>query len=132
MAAVSCVFPNDLDYPRVVGKIVAFEVEDAKEVSINSTTREVSIVLEEWADRSHVKVNKCELSELATCPEIGEYMDLTKPVKAVLHTYQDYEWTITATQPIERYVRCTGEVQEARFNLETRSVYVYLPDTQPT
>ena len=131
MAAVSCAFPNDLDYPRVVGKIVAFEVEDAKEVSINSTTREVAIVLEEWADRSHVKVNKCELSELATCPEIGEYMDLTKPVKAVLHTYQDYEWTITATQPIERYVRCTGEVQEARFNLETRSVYVYLPDTQP-
>ncbi len=131
MLAVSCAFPNDLDYPTVVGKIVAFEVEDAKEVTINASAREVTIVLEEWADKSHVKVNACELSEGATCPEIGEYLDLTSPIKLVLHTYQDYEWTVLATQTIERYVHCTGEVQEARFNLETRSVYVYLPDTQP-
>ena len=131
MLAVSCAFPNDLDYPTVVGKIVAFEVEDAKEVTINASAREVTIVLEEWADKSHVKVNACELSEGATCAEIGEYLDLTRPIKLVLHTYQDYEWTVLATQTIERYVHCTGEVQEARFNLETRSVYVYLPDTQP-
>lgn len=131
LLAVSCVFPNDLDYPKVVGNIVALDLEDAKEVNINPTTREVSIVLQEWADMSHVKVNACELSEMATCSDIGEYMDLTQPIKAVLHTYQDYEWTITATQPIERYVRCTGQVHEARFNLETKSVYVYLPDTQP-
>ena len=131
MLAVSCAFPNDLDYPTVVGKIVAFEVEDAKEVTINASAREVTIVLEEWADKSHVKVNACELSEGATCAEIGEYLDLTRPVKLVLHTYQDYEWTLQATQTIARYVHCTGEAQEARFNLETRSVYVYLPDTQP-
>lgn len=131
MLAVSCAFPNDLDYPTVVGKIVAFEVEDAKEVTINASAREVTIVLEEWADKSHVKVNACELSEGATCAEIREYLDLTSPIKLVLHTYQDYEWTLQATQTIERYVHCTGEVQEARFNLETRSVYVYLPDTQP-
>lgn len=131
MLAVSCAFPNDLDYPTVVGKIVAFEVEDAKEVTINASAREVTIVLEEWADKSHVKVNACELSEGATCAEIREYLDLTSPIKLVLHTYQDYEWTVLATQTIERYVHCTGEVQEARFNLETRSVYVYLPDTQP-
>ncbi len=131
MLAVSCAFPNDLDYPTVVGKIVAFEVEDAKEVAINASAREVTIVLEEWADKSHVKVNACELSEGATCAEIGEYLDLTSPIKLVLHTYQDYEWTVLATQTIERYVHCTGEAQEARFNLETRSVYVYLPDTQP-
>ena len=131
MLAVSCAFPNDLDYPTVVGKIVAFEVEDAKEVTINASAREVTIVLEEWADKSHVKVNACELSEGATCAEIGEYLDLTRPVKLVLHTYQDYEWTLQATQTIARYVHCTGEAQEARFNLETRSVYVDLPDTQP-
>ena len=131
MLAVSCAFPNDLDYPTVVGKIVAFEVEDAKEVTINASAREVTIVLEEWADKSHVKVNACELSEGATCTGIGEYLDLTSPIKLVLHTYQDYEWTVLATQTIERYVHCTGEAQEARFNLETRSVYVYLPDTQP-
>jgi len=131
MLAVSCAFPNDLDYPTVVGKIVAFEVEDAKEVTINASACEVTIVLEEWADKSHVKVNACELSEGATCTGIGEYLDLTSPIKLVLHTYQDYEWTVLATQTIERYVHCTGEAQEARFNLETRSVYVYLPDTQP-
>lgn len=126
-----CVFPNDLDYPLVVGSIVQLELEDAKEVRIDQAARQVSVVLEEWADMSHVKVKSLQLSETATCGEIGEWLDLTRPVKAVLHTYQDYEWTITATQPIARYVHCTGQVQEARFNLETRNVYVYLPDTQP-
>lgn len=128
--AVSCVFPNDLDYPKVPGVIVAFDVEDAKELTIDPSAREIAIVLEEWADRSHVRVKACELSEMATCDDIGEWLDLTQPVKAVVRTYQDYEWTITATQPIARYVRCEGQVQEARFNLETRSVYVYFSDTQ--
>ncbi|MBO5595684.1 MAG: PCMD domain-containing protein [Bacteroidales bacterium] len=131
MLAVSCFFPNDLDYPQLVGAIVAFEVEDAKEVRIDAAAREVSIVLEEWADMSHVKVTSFEMTEKATCDDIGEWLDLTQPVKAVLHTYQDYEWTITATQPIERYVRCAGQAQEAQFNMETRSVYVYMPDTKP-
>lgn len=130
LLAISCAFPNDLDYPHVVGNIVALELEDAKEVHIDATSREVSIVLEEWADISHVKVKKCSLTDNTSCAEIGEWLDLTRPVKVVLHTYQDYEWTITATQPIERYVRCKGQIRDAQFNLETRNVYVYLPDTQ--
>jgi len=56
LLAISCAFPNDLDYPHVVGNIVALELEDAKEVHIDATSREVSIVLEEWTDISHVKV----------------------------------------------------------------------------
>jgi len=129
--AVSCVFPNDLDYPLVVGRIVSLELEDAREVHIDANSREVSVVLEEWADIGHVKVKECTLTDNTSCGEIGEWLDLSRPVKAVLRTYQEYEWTITATQPIERYVRCKGQVQDAKFNLETRNVYVYLPDTQP-
>lgn len=129
--AAGCVFPNDLDYPRVVGNIVSLELEGAKEVRIDAASRQVSIVLEEWADINHVTVKACTLTEGATCEEIGEWLDLSAPVKAVLHTYQDYEWTLSATQPIERYVRCTGQAQDAQFNMETRTVYVYMPDTQP-
>ena len=131
MLAVSCAFPNDLDYPRVVGNIVALELEDAREVRIDPGAREVSVVLEEWADPGRVKVKECVLTDGATCPELGEWLDLTRPLKVTVHTYQDYEWTLSATQPIERYVRCAGQVQDAQFNLDTRSVYVYLPDTQP-
>ncbi|MBQ9463172.1 MAG: PCMD domain-containing protein [Bacteroidales bacterium] len=131
LLAVGCAFPNDLDYPCVVGSIVSLDLEGAKEIHIDSEAREVSVVLEEWADMSHVKVNECTLSENASCTDIGIWLDLTKPVKAVLRTYQDYVWTITATQPIERYVRCAGQAREAMFNLESRHVYVYLPDTHP-
>lgn len=131
VVAAGCTFYNDLDYPLVVGNIVALELEDAKEVRIDAASREVSVVLEEWADIGRVKVNKCTLTDNTACDQIGEYLNLTRPVKVVLHTYQDYQWTITATQPIDRYVRCTGQVQDANFNLDTRSVYVYLPDTQP-
>lgn len=131
LLTLGCAFPNDLDYPLVVGSIVALDLEGARRLRIDPAAREVSVVLEEWADMSHVKVNACTLSENTTCEDIGEWLDLTRPVKAVLHTYQDYEWTITASQPIDRYVQCIGQVGEARFNLETRNVYVYLPDTQP-
>ena len=48
--ATGCVFPNDLDYPRVVGNIVSLELDGAKEVRIDAVSRQVSIVLEEWAD----------------------------------------------------------------------------------
>ena len=47
LLAVSCAFPNDLDYPLVVGQILTFETQDAKEVSIDPATREVARVLEE-------------------------------------------------------------------------------------
>ena len=110
---------------------MSLDLDGAKEVLINAGNREVSVVLEEWADAGHVKVRTCTLSEMTTCDEIGEWLDLSQPKKVMLHTYQDYEWTIRASQPIERYVRCTGQAQEAKFNLETRHVYVYLPDTHP-
>ena len=130
LLAVSCM-ENTLSYPRVKGEIVAFEVEGQKSVTIDSDKRLVNIVLEETADESCVKVLKCVYSDMAA-PDthLPEVLDLSSDVKVALATYPDqsYEWTISATRPIERYVKCDGMVGDAVIDAASRTVTAYFPE----
>lgn len=128
----ACVFKNDLDYPLVPGNITEIEVEGQKEVKIDKASKTVTIVLEETADISHLKVKKISLSEGAVMAEsIGEFIDLKSPIKLLIKTYQDYEWTIRAEQKIERYVNCDNQIGNAIFNTEDYSILVKVTDFQP-
>lgn len=128
--ALSCI-ENDLSYPRIVAAFTDFQVEGGKSVNINSETRTVEIVLQEDTDITAVKVLSYALSnEPSVTPEIPEVLDLSSPVKFVLKTYQEYEWTVSAVQPIERYVKCRNQIGEAEFNLDTRTVFVYVAADQ--
>lgn len=132
IAASSCVFTNDMDYPSVPGNVISFAVEGQKEVDIDNTARTVTVKLNETADISRLKVEDFTVSPEAEVIEpFGEYIDLRAPLKIILRTYQDYEWTIKAVQPIERYVNCENQVGEALFNLEEKSVIVKVTDFQP-
>ncbi len=128
----SCLVENDMAYPTVLGNIVAFEVAGQTSVSIDATARTVNVVLAETADIQNIEVTRFDISPEATCETlaVGSVLDLSSPVKVVLNTYQQYEWTISATQPIERYVRCSGQVGDAEFRLDERRVYVNVADNQ--
>lgn len=125
-----------MDYPLVPGRIVSFQVEGQKSVRINADTRTVTVELEETADIISLKVDSLRLSEGAVMTPAGGFkegdrIDLSQPVRVLLRTYQDYLWTISAEQPVERYVICDNQVGAARFNEETRTVLVYVTDRQP-
>ena len=108
----SCLIDNDMSYPRIKAEITAFEVEGQKSVSIDADKRTVTVELDEVSDLSAVKVLSASMTEGAACsnfPEAGTVLDLTYPKKFVLGIYQDYEWTISANQSIERYVRCDNQ-----------------------
>jgi len=131
LAAFSCTFPNDLDYPLVLGAFEEFSVEGQKSVRIDASARTVTVDLEETADPGALKVTSCVLSEGSRLDSPLTVLDLTEPLEVTIHTYQDYRWTITATQTVDRYVRCLNQVGDALFNPDMRTVVVTVSDNQP-
>lgn len=122
----SCVFENDMSYPRLKGEILAFEVEGQKEVTINSDSLTVNVLLEETAEIDSLKLVQYAISDLTVADkQLGEYLDLTDTIEITLSTYpgQDYKWTISAEQPINRYVKCNGLI-DAQFDPQQRTVLV--------
>ena len=132
-SVVSCVFDNDMSYPRVKGDITAFAVEGQKEVTINPDSLTVDVLLEETAEIDSLKLEEFTISELAVADTVfREYLNLREPVHVMLSTYpgRDYLWTISASQPIERYIDCSGFV-EASFDVENKIALVYVTQEQP-
>lgn len=130
---VSCTFDNDMSYPQLQGKITAFAVDGQKSVTINDDTQTVEVVLEETAEIKDLKVTEYSISEKTTTDYVmGEHIDLSNPVGILLRTYpgQEYQWTISASQPIERYIDCSGLI-ETVFDPENRTALVYVVEKQP-
>ena len=129
--AVSC-FPNDMSLPRVLAQFTKLEVEGGLETVINPENRTVSIVVDEQAEMGALVVKTVELNEKASFKD-GSFpgvLDLSSPMEVMLSMYQDYDWTISATQPVQRYVRCTNQIGEAEFDLESKIAKVYISQSQ--
>ena len=129
----SCLIDNYMSYPRTRAAFTGFEVIGQKNVTIDENTRTVSIELDELSDIAAVEVVSVSVTDGATCADLpvpGTVLDLTHPKKFVLSIYQDYEWTVSASQNIERYVRCDNQAGDASFNLKDRDVTVYVSDVQ--
>lgn len=128
-AVTSCLFENDMSYPVIPADILSFEVEGQVSCNIDKNQKTVQVVLNETADMSHLKFVSMNISEEASAVgSIPEYLDLTSPYKVYLKTYMNHEWTVTATQPISRYVKVENQVGEAEFDLENRVAVVYVSD----
>lgn len=109
LSSASCLIKNDMSYPRVDADIISFEVEGQVSSSIDPKSKTVSIVLQETADISKLRVKKYQLSEGAEIIDsfsVGDNIDLSKDLTVILKVYTETVWTITAVQPIERYVKC--------------------------
>ena len=106
---------NDIPYPVIKASIASLEVEGARQVSINEEKRKVEIELEESVDIKAVNILSAVLkpeNAAASFKLEGEF-DLSQELKVVLKTYQDYSWTIAATQPIERKLKVEGQIGDA-------------------
>ncbi len=131
LLASSCI-ENDLSYPYAPGDITSLVLEGQKSVAIDNETRTVEVVMGESADMSSVKVVECSFSNNAqVVGGMPDYLDFTQPVVLVLRVYQDYEWTIRAVQPVERYIRCDNQVGEAMIDAVEKTAYVYVNKSQP-
>lgn len=131
LAVCSSCIENDLSYPRLSPDFVAFEVEGQESVNIDPSAATIEIVLGETADISAVKVlSYSTANDAEIIGGMPKVLDLTSPVKFVLRVYKDVEWTISAVQPIDRYIKCDNQVGEADIDPLKKIAYVYVTDNQ--
>lgn len=135
---------NDLPYPWVMPSVDKVEVKDVDAeghallngiVRIDSVSRTISMDLTEWADIRSVEVEDIVFSEGTTCldPEVFQHpLDLTDPVTFKLERYDRvFEWTISATQNIDRYFTIASQIGTANIDVENHTVTAVVPMAQP-
>lgn len=131
LTVTSCLFDNDLSYPKISADILSFQVEGQTSVRIDNERREIHVELSESADLMRVKVLEITLSEGAALADgVPQYLDLTTPVNLTVKTYGETVWTIYATQPVIRYINVENQVGEAEFDVKNRSAVVYVSSSQ--
>ena len=133
LLAQSCLIENDMSYPRILANVIAFAVEGQESCSIDADSRTVTIVLEETADPASLKVTESAVSEGVSStdfPKADAIIDLTETRTYTLSTYQDYIWTVTAVQPVDRYIRCENQGSSPIINPEMRIANVFVLESQ--
>ena len=130
LCLVSCL-EDDMAKPRTLAEFTQMNVENGT-VTIDRDSRTVSIELDELGDLSQVKVTSFSLNDRAYFADgvLPEVLDLTVPYKVTLAMYYDFEWTISASQNVSRYVKCANQVGSAFFDVERREAHVYVSKSQ--
>ena len=124
LLAASCI-RNDIPYPVIELRIANVEGEGFSVSENNVTSRVVTLTLDEATDIRNVKIdavtydaivhsielNKAELlDQVRSSQELTGTFNLLSPIYTTLSLYQDYDWTIRATQTIERRFNVTGQI----------------------
>ena len=109
---------NDLPYPVVVPNVVSVIVDEAEKVDVDYGKREITVHLPETADIRNVNIRSVHLDhEVAFLPfDITGLHDLSKPIRFIIRTYQDYEWTIHAVRHIKREFTVQGQIGATFFD----------------
>ncbi len=151
----SCI-ENDIPYPHIPGEILEFEVEgQIGEAKIDKGKRTVEIVIDELVEQDSLKIKKLITNEEAiikpdsmACVDINKFpdfsfaslaslpanantsMNFSSPVKILLQTYQDYWWTVTVKQIVNRTINVENQVGPAVIDEINRIALVYVSESQ--
>lgn len=153
LLATGCI-KNDIPYETVLGDITEMDIRGAESLALNSSDRTIDLVLADTVDLRHVFLNDFRITPDAriidnvTGQELDTldsyYLDLTqgdaeyaipadKPYTFTVVTYQDYLWTLKASQNIVRtFALADGQqIGEAKFSATGYSVVAYVPESVP-
>lgn len=151
----SCI-ENDIPYPYREGVITDFSVEgQLNSPVIDKTKGTVITEVSDAVDITSLRILKMQVSHDATIlidtakcvtptnfPEKGfasldslsstadTRVDFSSPVKVVLQTYQDYTWTITVNQTIDRKISVENQTDYV-IDEDNRQVVIYVAKDQP-
>lgn len=124
---------NDIPYPLIIGAVTEFSAVGQKECAINAETRTITLVMSDTIDMNNVAISSMVITpEDAKCNlDISLPINLSTPLSFVITTYQEYQWKIEATQPIERDVQVENQVGTANIDPSNKKVMVYVAKDQP-
>lgn len=128
LVATGCI-DNDIPYPIVKLDILSLEAEGLKFAAvIDAKSNSVMLELEETTDIRNVEITAVALTEGAKSSVVfpGKF-DLRVPMYVTLKMYQEFEWTITAEQSIERYFKVDGQIGESKIDAEHHIAVAYVP-----
>ncbi len=120
---------NDIPYPYIELRILSMQVEGQSSVRINNDARTVTFAMEETADLRDILVTGLSVTEGGVASiEVGDRLDLTEPYTVVISQYQDFEWSIIATQSIERYFTVEDQVGSAIISERAHRAIALVPE----
>ena len=124
---VGCI-ENDLPYPVVKLHITSIDVEGIiGEPVIDESARKVTVELHEQTDIQNVEISGVTYTDKARpSREVVGVHDLRSPLYVTLSLYQDYPWTISATQHIERVFTVEGQIGSTEWDVENRIATAYV------
>ena len=141
-AAAGCV-ENDLPYPSITVNIAEVRGEGFTVKELDVVNRSLVLALDERTDIRNVRIDSMgyavvphnvsanldleqALSEVSSTIEFPATFDLRGPVRMKLSLYEDFEWTISAEQHIDRRFRVAGQVGKPVFHEANRIAIAYV------
>lgn len=126
----SCI-KNDLPYPVEEIRILSVEGNGftVGAGDIDPVNRTVTLRLDEATDISAVEVTAVTITEGGVSSEpLTGIFDLRAPRVVTLSRYQEYVWTLSALQTIERYFTVEGQVGATEIDPEKHEAVAYVPE----
>ncbi len=124
LPVLSCI-RNDIPYPEIEAVITRIDVDGALSVSIDNDARDVLVTFGETVDLRKANILDVVFNDDAVTssdPIVGT-KDLSSPLEVTLKAYEnEYEWTIKAEQPVERYFTISGQVGETVIDARNKRV----------
>lgn len=147
---------NDIPYPYIPGEILEFEIEgQTEDTKIDAMKRTVTVTVDELVELGELKVTKLVanseariLPDESACASARQFpdfsfsslselpgnantkIDFTNPVQILLRTYQDYPWTVTVNQVINRTIDVENQVGQPVIDERNRIVLIYVSASQ--
>ena len=129
LAALGGCIENDIPYPVVKLDILSIEADGLlSSPEIDAGRHSVTLHLEETTDIRAVKIDNVELTEGARSNvAFPGVFDMRTPLYVTLSLYQDFEWTVTARQSIERFFNVENQIGAAEIDTDSRIATAYVP-----
>ena len=131
IALTGCI-QNDLPYPHIQPNFTDIEVSNLLSAPvIDSISRNITLKFDEAADLENILIESYRLNpegSRVVSPDLGKSLDLSEPLNVTVALYQDYVWTITAVQNIERYFSVGSQIGSSVIDPVTHTVTAYVPE----
>ncbi len=157
MLALSGCLENDIPYPVVEAAITAFETEGmTAPARINASARTVSLTVNDSVNLGALRLTRLLYTEGASLSmtdslyadkdrfpsqpfgEVSQLpmsantrLDLRHLSTLTLSTYQDYHWTVSVKQEVERRVAVEGQIGDAIIDEDSHSMIIYVTKRTP-
>lgn len=126
----SCRKDDPVHLREIPADIVSMELEGQLSLDIDKDLNRVDVVMQESADLSMVRIVELSMNEDTYLLYEREYLDLTVPDTLCLMSTQEEKWIVSATQPVERYVKVEGQVGDAEIDVINREALVYVSKSE--